>query len=86
MMNKKLPTCSIYLGSGEFAGCLDDVCSGISMHERKYVHGRTAHVRYCAYIQWHDMPNILFLVLIYGNIPFKVLVSLIARSPKQNLC
>ena len=51
---------------------LDDVCSGTSMHERKHVRGRTAHVRDCAYIRSHDMPNVLFLVLIYGDIPFKV--------------
>ena len=50
---------------------LDDVCSGTSMHERKHVRGRTAHVRDCAYIRSHDMPNVLFLVLIYGDIPFK---------------
>ena len=40
------------------------------MHERKHVRGRTAHVRDCAYIRSHDMPNVLFLVLIYGDIPF----------------
>ena len=56
---------------------LDDVCSGTSMHERKHVRGRTAHVRDCAYIRSHDMPNVLFLVLIYGDIPFNVSVSLV---------
>ena len=46
----------------------DDVCSGISMHKRKCIRGHTAHVRDCAYIWSHDMPNILFLVLTYGDI------------------
>ena len=42
------------------------------MHERKHVRGRTSHVRDSAYIRSHDMPNVLFLVLIYGDIPFNV--------------
>ena len=50
---------------------LDNICSGTSIHERKHVRGRTAHVRDCTYIWSQDMPNVLFLVLIYANIPFK---------------
>ena len=46
------------------------VCSGTSINERKLVRGRTSHVRDCAYIWSHDMPYVLFLVLIYGDIPF----------------
>ena len=30
-----------------------------------------AVVRDCAYIRSHDMPNVLFLVLIYGDIPIE---------------
>ena len=44
--------------------------------KRKLVRGRTAHVRDCAYIRSHDMPYVLFLVLIYGDIPFKALATL----------
>ena len=42
------------------------------MHEHKRVRGRTANVHDCTYIWSHDMPNVLFLVLIYGDIPFKM--------------
>ena len=62
---------------------LDDVCSRTSMYGCKHVRSRTAHVRDCTYIQSHDMPNILFLVLIYGNIPFKLGVHRIALDPQS---
>ena len=44
------------------------------MNVSMYIRGRTPHVRDCAYIRSHDMPNVLFLVLIYGDIPFNAFI------------
>ena len=56
---------------------VEQACMNVSMYN--IIRGRTTHVLDWVYIRSHDMPNVLFLILIHGDIPFKTPLSIIGQ-------